>query len=129
MTVNTFSEITRPGGHSAKNARQAGAPNTRESGEASMVGNPCAVDPMAVTQIRDRLAGVRTSRFLSVDRNGRCVRINLWTLATLIHIIVAEQTAELRDERDDAVRESRLREEEIVSLGYEIERLLAGVQQ
>lgn len=129
MTVNTFSEITRPGGHSAKNARQAGAPNTRQSGEASMVGNPCAVDTAAVTQIWDRLARAETSRFLAVDRNGRCVRINLWALATLIHTIVAEQTAEMREERDNAVRESRLREEEIVSLGYEVERLLAGEQR
>ena len=37
MTVNQESEFTQPGAHSAKNARQAGAPNTQQSGEKAMV--------------------------------------------------------------------------------------------
>lgn len=122
----TQSEISRPSGHSAKNARQAGAPNTRESGENSMVGNGHAADTTAVTQIQDRLAGVGTSRFLAVDRTGRCVQINLWTLALLVNDVLTDRTADLRQERDEAVRESRLREDEIVALGYEVERLRAG---
>jgi hypothetical protein len=118
---------SRPSGHSAKNARQAGAPNTRESGENSMVGNSRTVDTAAVTRIQNRLASAGTSRFLAVDRGGRCVRINLWTLALLVNDILTDHTTALQRERDEAVRESRVREDEIVAL-YEIERLRAGEQ-
>lgn len=38
MSAHQKSEFTRPGAHSAKNARQVGAPNTRQSGENPMVG-------------------------------------------------------------------------------------------
>ena len=41
MTTPPHPLITRPGGHSAKNAHRAGAPNTQPSGENPMVGtNP-----------------------------------------------------------------------------------------
>jgi hypothetical protein len=39
MTTPQKVEFTRPGAHSAKNARQVGAPNTQQSGENPMVGS------------------------------------------------------------------------------------------
>ena len=54
--MNTRIEFTRPGAHSAKNARQAGAPNhLKGSGETQMVGN-C---PVARTGAKDPEAGGR----------------------------------------------------------------------
>lgn len=48
MTRHQTSEFTRPGAHSAKNAHQAGAPNTQESGEIPMVGKATLIADNAV---------------------------------------------------------------------------------
>src|SRR3954471_9352576 len=89
---------TRSGAHSAKNARQTGAPNHLQgSGENPMVGVTTTPDAGMVSAVRDRLGG-QTYRFLSADHRG--LSVNLAALADLIAEIVTEYTEHVIAERD-----------------------------
>lgn len=48
MTTPQKVEFTRPGAHSAKNARQVGAPNTQQSGEDPMVGTKVSLSTNSI---------------------------------------------------------------------------------
>jgi hypothetical protein len=96
MTTHNTSEFTRPSAHSAKNARQAGAPNTQQSGENLMVGTHTtqghAPDRVTVDAVRTRLNG-QAFRFLTVSRSGK-LTVHMDDLATLIAEIVTEHTTD-----------------------------------
>lgn len=94
-------EYTRPGAHSAKNARQAGAPNTQQSGENIMVGTHTtqghAPDRVTVDAVRTRLNG-QGHRFLTATKAG--LTVNMDDLAELLAEIVTEYTDHVVAERD-----------------------------
>jgi hypothetical protein len=89
MSAHRITQLnTRLGGHSAKNAHRAGAPNTHLSGEVPMVGTQAPPSEAAVEAIRQRIAG-ETHRFLLVDATSR-LRVSIAELAVLIAEIVEE---------------------------------------
>jgi hypothetical protein len=105
MTTLPNFEYTRPGAHSAKNARQAGAPNHLQgSGETLMVGNSpnprTGSNGPLVTWVFERI-NPESHRFLSVDDHGRFT-ISLDRLAVLVAEIVIEHTADLNSRLDAA---------------------------
>lgn len=90
MSVHPISQLNpRLGGHSAKNAHRAGAPNTQQmSGEVPMVGTHAPPCEAAVEAIRQRIAG-ESHRFLLVEPTGR-LRLSIAELAMLVAEIVEE---------------------------------------
>jgi hypothetical protein len=95
MSAHRITQLnTRTGGHSAKNAHRAGAPNTQEmSGEVPMVGTQAPPSEAAVEAVRQRIAG-QTHRFLIVDGTGR-LRVSIAELAVLIAEIVEQSAASM----------------------------------
>lgn len=91
MNTQPHPLITQPGGHSAKNARQAGAPNTQPSGENPMVGTVPTVDASTVTEIQERLYQC-AERFVQADHASGAVRVYFRPLAALVAEIVADWT-------------------------------------
>ena len=81
---------TRPGAHSSKNARQAGAPNPHQSKETLMVGTPDQPYQVTPTQVQARIAG-ESYRFLAVDENA-ALTVHMPGLAELVTEIITEHT-------------------------------------
>lgn len=92
MSVHPITQLnTRTGGHSAKNAHRAGAPNTQQmSGEVPMVGTQAPPSEATIETIRQRIAG-QTHRFLFVEDTGR-LRVSIAELVVLVAEIVEEHT-------------------------------------
>jgi hypothetical protein len=82
----------------------------------------CAVD-----EVQSRIGG-HSHRFLSVDDQGRLC-VDFVSLAELIAEIVDEYTHGLRAALDDMRWESSIRENEVVQLGYELERAEARLTE
>jgi uncharacterized coiled-coil DUF342 family protein len=89
-----------------------------------MVGTTPA-DESAETMIRTRLGG-QTHRFVTVDHQDRCLRINIAELAVVIAEIVAERTATLEVELTETRAEVDRLHTERVELG---EGLIARDQE
>jgi hypothetical protein len=73
MRPPPHAEITRPGGHPAKNAHRAGAPNTQQSGETPMVGTAVSrrVDGKPETAADTRFFDLRESGYTGpIDQDG-----------------------------------------------------------
>ena len=101
MTTPQKVKFTRPDAHSAKNARQVGAPNTQQSGENPMVGTHATTDHVpdrvTVEAVRARLNG-QSYRFITAGKGGLLVHIA--DLAVLVAGIVTELTDQVTAERD-----------------------------
>lgn len=94
--------FTRPGGHSAKNAPRAGAPNTQQRGETPMVGSEdrglaAGETARLLEWLQDRLAG-EMSRFLWTGPDGESV-YSPFSLAQVITELLTEHTGALRLQR------------------------------
>ncbi|MFL6144338.1 MAG: hypothetical protein ACJ72N_21055 [Labedaea sp.] len=94
MTRPHLPLITRPGGHSAKNAHRAGAPNTQPSGENLMVGTiASAAHNAAVREIQQLLLG-NAERFVEADHASGAVLVRFTPLAGLVAGLVIRPRAE-----------------------------------
>lgn len=87
------SEITRPGGHPAKNSHRAGAPNTQQSGETLMVGTSDPAHTVAVREIQELLYS-NAERFVEADHASGAVLVRFPALADLVAELVARPRAE-----------------------------------
>jgi hypothetical protein len=95
---------TRPDAHPAKNVRRAGAPNTQQSGETTMVGThpnsrPESNGPLD-TWVSEKITA-QSHRFLSLDDRGR-LTVALDRLAVLVAEMISEHTADLCAQLDAA---------------------------
>ena len=95
------SKFPRPGAHSAKNVRQAGAPNhLKGSGENPMVGTIPTIERRTRDAVDTRIAS-QSFRFVGVTDAGRLF-VDFAALTDLVSEIVTEhvsdRTAELRAE-------------------------------
>jgi hypothetical protein len=81
----------------------------------------------AVEEVQGRIGG-HAYRFLSVDDQGRLC-VDFVGLAELVAEIVDEYTLGLRAALDEMRWESGIRENEVVQLGYELERAEARLAE